>query len=164
VDGVERRAPLMGLGALVLLVASFKPWFAYGSGATYYGGSNAWGSRIWAAAVLAGMAATLIWFGALTMLPARWRPVVAAALLVVGLALAAREWWAVPDRTYTVATITYRDPGNPPEIPMTPRPFWLEFEPAHYTAVAALAGMLAVAATAVAGQFRPGGGRRPVAG
>jgi hypothetical protein len=159
VGGMERRQPWMALGGLVLLVASFKPWFAYG-GAAQYGGSNAWGSRLWTAAVLAGLAATLVWFGTVTRLPVRWRPVVASTLLLVGLGLAASEWWVAPNRTYSIAIITYRNVGDPPEIPAAPEPFWLEFEPAHYTAMLTLAGMLAIAVTAVAGQVTRGGGRR----
>lgn len=162
-DGVERRKPWMAVGALVLLVVSFKPWFAYGEGTTVYGGSNAWGSRVWAAAVLAGVAATLVWFGAVTRLPARWRPAVAAVLLVLALGLAAREWWAVHHRTYTIATITFTDRGAAP-LYNAPGDFMVEVKPAHYTAVLTLAGMLAIAVTAMAGQVTPGGGRRQVAG
>ena len=159
---MERRGPWMALGALVLLVASFKPWFAYG-GWRQYGGSNAWGSRLWTATVLAGVAATLVWFGTVTRLPARWRPVVAAALLMVALGLAAWEWRAAPNRTYRIAIVSYGDVGSPPEVPTTPEPFWLEFEPAHSTALLALAGMLAVALTEAV-QVTRGGGKRPDGG
>ena len=150
----------MALGALVLLVASFKPWFAYGSGVTVYGGSNAWGSHVWAAAVLAGVAATLVWFGVVGRLPARWRPTVAAALLVLGLGLTAREWWTVNHRTYTIATVTFTDPDRPAPPPYAETgAFVLQIKPAFLTAVITLAGMLAVTVTAVAGEFTPGGGR-----
>lgn len=151
----------MAFGSLALVAASFEPWFVYGLGATAHGGSNAWGSDPWAGTVLAGIGATLVWFGAPRRLPAQWRPPVAAGLLVVGLGLAVHEWWAVPNRTYGIAIVTV---GTPPETLAAPEPFWLEFEPAHHTAVLALAGMLAVAApAAMAARFRRGGGTRPVA-
>lgn len=162
-DGVERQRPWMAIGGLVLVVASFKQWFAYGSGAVVYGGSNAWGSRPWTAAVVVGVAATLVWFGAVRRLAGRWRPAVAAGLLVLSLGLIAQEGWAVHRRTYTIATVTFTNLAEPPPDPAI-TDFRIEVEPAYFSALFTLTAMLAMAMATLVGPLRPGGDRRPAAG
>ena len=160
---MDRQRPWMALGGLVLVVASFQQWFAYGLGSAPPGGSNAWGSRPWGAAVVAGVAATLVWFGAIPRLAERWRPIAAAGLLVLSLGLTVREGLAVHQRTYTVVTITVTNPGAP--VPASgPVDFRIEVEPAYFTALFTLTAMLAVAIATAVGPFRPGGDRRQAAG
>jgi len=175
----------MAAGGFVVLIASFRPWFAVHQGASGIQSKTAWtGSSLWCSAVLSGVVATLVWFGAVRGLTDRNRRLVAAGLLLAALGFQAEQWWDMHEGG-TITTIAYvyvtDAQGNPlssggavPSPP--PRPRWnplyvhhldgynADLQSSHYVAMAALLAMFLIASSAAATTIRRGGGRPPGGG
>src|SRR2546423_13088837 len=90
-DG-SARDRWMAAGGFVVLVASFCPWFT-GHPSNCIETKTAWtGSSLWCAAVLSGVVATLVWFGAVKGLTDRNRRLVAAGLPLAAPRLPGEQW------------------------------------------------------------------------
>ena len=180
-DGSARDG-WMAAGGFVVLVASFCPWFT-GHPSNGIETKTAWtGSSLWCAAVLSGVVATLVWFGAVKGLTDRNRRLVAAGLLLAALGLLGQQWWDMHEggtvTTFRYIYMTDRQ-GNPlttggtlPAPPPQPRrdPLYVhhldgdsdDLQSSHYVAMAALLAMFLIAASAAVASLRRGGGRQPV--